>query len=51
MIVWPGDEGLQADVMQELNLDEDTADNLGSIRSVADLKKLVNWVRNPTPTH
>lgn len=43
-IVWPGKEGLHADIMKELNLTEDTADNLGIIQSYDDLKKLVDWV-------
>ena len=45
-IAWPGDDGLHADIMKELNLDDDTADNLGIIRSFGDLKKLVDWIAN-----
>ncbi len=43
-IVWPGEKGFHADIMKELNLTEDTADNLGTIRSFADMEKLVDWV-------
>ncbi len=43
-IAWPGDEGLHKDIMQKLDLDDDTADNLGTIKSFEDLKKLVDWV-------
>lgn len=43
-IVWPGNEGLHADIMKELRLSDDTADNLGVINSFEDLKKLVDWV-------
>lgn len=43
-IAWPGDEGLHDDIMKNLNLSDDTADNLGTIRSYEDLKRLVDWV-------
>jgi hypothetical protein len=43
-ILWPGDEGLHEDIMKNLNLSDETADNLGTVRSFEDLKKLVDWV-------
>lgn len=44
VIAWPAEEGLHADIMRELNLSEDAADNLGSVRSYEDYKRLVDWV-------
>ena len=41
--VWPSDEGLHQDIMQELNLDDDAAENLGLIKSFKGLKNLVGW--------
>ena len=43
-LVWPGNEGLHADIIKKLNLSDDKIDNLGSIKSFDDLKKLVEWV-------
>ena len=43
-IVWPSNEGLHDDIMKELNLDEDTADNLGTVTTAKDYQRLVNWV-------
>jgi len=42
-IIWPGQQGLHVDAMNELNLNDDTADNLGIVRSIEDYAKLVSW--------
>lgn len=44
LIAWPGNEWLYQEMMRELNLTEDTADNLGTIRSFEDMEKLIDRV-------
>lgn len=44
LIAWPGNEWLHQEMLRELNLTEDMADNLGTIRSFEDMEKLVDWV-------
>lgn len=43
-LVWPANNGQHADMMVALKLTDETADNMGSIKSYADLKKLMDWV-------
>ena len=45
LLAWPLDEGTHADVIAELGLTEETADNLGAIQSLESYQRLVGWVK------
>ena len=41
--VWPSDEGLHQDIIQELNFDDDAGEDLGLTKSFEGLKNLIGW--------